>query len=426
MRGSCVMLLAVVKAASLQPGTHAAGRLLQEAKIAAYQPGTDVTEHNKIDLDQAAIETALKQEPPDFAAAKAVYTGGGNSVSKGKFRTIQGFSTNAGTKLAGEATYTQFKDWYGDPDFGNIWIMAALDKKETGFAKNGDADFKLVNDDSTIIEATKKGTVYLNIWQYAIHEMEAAMKKCQEGGDATANNGAIHAWDEAVAFYTGSLQDTETTAGSGKLMYALAQKRCSNFKTCQGGSTSGVAMVNKKIFDDFTAGKTALESGVCSEMQAITDRITAQGFVPIIQGALRYAHKLGALGITGTKAKAEGGVFAAGVLPRLHGCSPADAKTVYENLLIGDRQVTDWPAVKAAFENNYACMSITCADVGGLWFDGERDYYKGAAPCGDAGLIIVIAIAAAVALAVIIAVAIWKWKRPKPNKPQFTPKPPNA
>jgi hypothetical protein len=40
-----------------------------------------VTDHNAIDLDQAAIEDALGKVPVDYAAAKAVYIEGGNSRS---------------------------------------------------------------------------------------------------------------------------------------------------------------------------------------------------------------------------------------------------------------------------------------------------------------------------------------------------------
>jgi hypothetical protein len=49
--------------------------------IGPYQPGSQVTDHNAIDLDQAAIEAALAKTPVDYALAKAVYIEGGNSRS---------------------------------------------------------------------------------------------------------------------------------------------------------------------------------------------------------------------------------------------------------------------------------------------------------------------------------------------------------
>ena len=43
--------------------------------------------------------------------------------------------------------------------------------------------------------------MYLNIWMYAIHEMEAALGAC-DPASTDSNNGAAHYWDEAVAFYS--------------------------------------------------------------------------------------------------------------------------------------------------------------------------------------------------------------------------------
>ena len=54
-------------------------------------------EHNKIDLDQDAMETALGTY--DWATATTWYQNGGNSVSKGAFRTLKGFSTGAQSKM---------------------------------------------------------------------------------------------------------------------------------------------------------------------------------------------------------------------------------------------------------------------------------------------------------------------------------------
>ena len=48
-------------------------------KIAGYAPGTQVTDHNAIDLDQKVMEDHLKAG--DFAKAKDVYEQGGNSKS---------------------------------------------------------------------------------------------------------------------------------------------------------------------------------------------------------------------------------------------------------------------------------------------------------------------------------------------------------
>eukprot|EP00415_Alexandrium_ostenfeldii_P000023 UN0023 len=103
--------------------------------------------------------------------------------------------------------------------------------------------------------------------------------------------------------------------------------------------------------------------------------------VPLIQGTLRYAYKVGVEN-AGDKAKGEGAVFAASIVPRVYTCSTADAQTIMDNMKVGASS-TSFAAVKAAFENNYACMGITCEEVGGLWFGAESRYYSGAEPCSS-------------------------------------------
>jgi hypothetical protein len=344
--------------------------------IAGYAPGTSVVAHNKIDLDQKLMEEKLALDTPDYVAAMSVYSTGGYSMkSSGSHRTIQGFSKD----LANEPEFDKFVAYYGDIKYADKWVSAALNGEVADFTTNGDTDFSGVDDD-TRIQAIKKGTVYLNVWMYAIHELEAAALKC-DTASTDNNEAAVHAWDEGVAFYTGSLEGTDGS-GSGKLMYALADKRCANFKTCVGGTTSGTAASTTAMFADFALGKTALEANQCDDMRAIVDSITAQGFVPIIQGSLKYGWSMGQGGAS-TKAIAEAATFTAGVIGRVNHCSAEDAKIIWDNTKIG-QTTTDFAAVKAAFERNYACMGITCADVGG-YVDDDGNYREGAEACTGTG-----------------------------------------
>merc|ERR1719375_2749168 len=79
------------------------------------------------------------------------------------------------------------------------------------------------------VEAIKKGSAYMNVWMYVIREFEDAIDDCKtctsECNEHSANSGSVHAWDEGVAFYTGSLEGTEPGGNSaGKLIYRLAEK----------------------------------------------------------------------------------------------------------------------------------------------------------------------------------------------------------
>jgi len=291
----------------------------------------------------------------------------------------------------------------------------------------------------------------MNTWMYVVREMEDAIDDCQTdcANTLSCNDDPVHAWDEAVAFYTGSLEGsngqgtgaptfTGHTAGKGAMIYNLADKRCSNFMTCGAGgdALSGTAKNNIDIFDQFALGQHKLLTGQCAAARANTERIVDLMTVPLIQGTLRYAYHVKFLS-GAEKEKAEGAVFAAAVLPRLHHCSAAAATTVYNNMRIGLGNDIDYVGVKAAFEANYACLNITCVDIGGYYFGASNAYYDGAAPCVDTtttppmsnggddddglavGIIVGISVACSVAALLCVALGLLVTKE-KQGTPIFT------
>ena len=205
--------------------------------------GGSVTEHSEIDLDQKEMETALGAK--DYALAKTWYTVGGNSMSKGSFRTLQGFSTKAQWKMYEGCPgcpykhYKQFYDYYGSFTYADDWALAALDGTTLTFGAPASLDFNFGDAaDAARKEAVKKGTVNMHVWMYAIREFEDAIDDCQtctaNCDEFSANDaGSVHAWDEGVAFYTGSLEGEAPGGNSaGKLAYRLAEKRCAGLGIC--------------------------------------------------------------------------------------------------------------------------------------------------------------------------------------------------
>jgi len=219
---------------------------------------------------------------------------------------------------------------------------------------------------------------------YVIREWEDALDDCEL--DSIDNNyNSVHAWDEGVCFYTGSLEGVDGLA-DGKLLHQLADKRCANYKTCgeNGSSLSGMAKVNHELFDLFSIAQHQLEMGECASARDTVKQVTTKMYIPMIQGTLRYAYKVDKL--QGTEVEnAEGATFAAAVLPKVHAISPSAASTIYDNMKVGATS-TNFKAVKSAFESVYAGMGVSCADIGGLWFDGTNDYYEGMEPCGGAAV----------------------------------------
>ena len=276
------------------------------------------------------------------------------------------------------ATYSRFYDYYGDFDYADKWVSAALSNTDMSFTsgKHGPNDFSQLGD-AARVEAVKKGTAYMNVWMYAVREFEDAIDDCThcegECNEFSVNSGSVHAWDEGVAFYTGSLEGSSDGGDSGgKLVYRLAEKRCENFGTCGlgGDATSGTSKVNIDLFPLFAEGARRLERGECLEVRGITDKIISLMTVPLVQGSLRYAYKIGEVAADrNQKNAAEGAVFAASVLPLVHHCNPKSAATISSNMKFGLYDDNTYPAfadVKLAFEETYACLGFTCSQVGAL------------------------------------------------------------
>merc|ERR1711937_1086562 len=297
--------------------------------------------------------------------------GGAPTTVKNSYRTLAGFSTAAEAKMTGQLVYEVYKAYYMQGDYAHQRVIAALDK--TGICS--------ACDNIARVEIAKKASAYMNVWMYVIREFEDAIDDCK-AGCIDCNDDPVHAWDEGVAFYTGSLEGTDGS-GSGKMIYALADKRCANYGTCTGSTHS--SYVNEALFVEFTKGKVALQQGKCSEVAPIKKLIVELMSIPLVQGSLRYAYKVANLQ-GGSKEFAEGAAFSAAILPRVHACDSAAAKVISDNMNMeiaeSARMSAGFAAVKTAFESTYECLGITCASIGGLLLDGG-EYYEGAEPCGE-------------------------------------------
>jgi len=304
-----------------------------------------------------------------------------NNVAK---RQIQAFSTSAQKKMY-ECTncpydlYNSFYTYYGEHDYANQIVLAAFAGTPTNF-KNFNNDFGLLEYDGRE-QIIKKATAYMVIWMYVIREIEDAIDDCQEACTIdNCNDDPVHAWDEAVAFYTGSLEGSDGS-GSGKLAYALADKRCGNFKTCGDNydSTGGTSKVNLEIFKNYNIGQAKLAKGECSSARTNKEAIEMLMLIPLIQGTLRYAWKTDFEPYS-EKAEAEGTLFALAVVPAVYKCDPAAGQLIADNMYIGQAGTADFPAVKAAFEKTYDCLGIDPAMVGGLYDAATGTYFVGAEP----------------------------------------------
>merc|ERR1712072_953406 len=395
--------------------------------IAGYEPASDVIQHSRIDLDVDNIINDLPSKNGgdindctdnkcNFNVATltgegddsySVWTNGKYSKKSSGLRTIRGFASGAATKSSGNnaATDVDYKD------NGFISVMNAYWKKkglneftwgeqivEAAFNGTivGDIDFSKVGWDFRR-ETIGKGTVYLNVFPYVIWEMQDAINDCKVG-KLSANADSVHAWDEAVAFYTGSLEGTAQggigeTGGdykydvggvetTGELQFTVAEKRCMNFGTCTAGgsvATTGYSQVNFDIFKLFARGRDEIllagstNEAACYAITETMNEISGLMLVPFIQGVQRYLYKT-AQGTASAKEAGELFAFASAALPFIDAVDPTAADKLYNRAWKQDFTTeSDFKTIKRAIEGTYSQLGVgagqgkvTCPAVGEL------------------------------------------------------------
>lgn len=324
------------------------------------------------------------------------------------FRTIQMFSTEAFKAMKNcpdssiECFYDDFQlfvDYYGDTDYGNKWINAAANGTNTGFKTGrGNADFKdmVGTRGRGRAEAMTQGAIYLNVWMWAIRHMEVAVDNCNV--ECTpANKGfcytdAIASWDQAFAYYAGSLEGS-TGSGNGVLLYSLAEARAAEFKTAGylSDQLQGTSYVNLELLHLFNKGQDILSARgqptQCSELGAIKQKIVNLMKVPVIQTLYRYAWMRETIDENAERQEARGATFAAAILPYVHACKPSHATTLYNLMAVGtDPTKVSFSRVRSTLESLYPCLGVTCAQIGGIFRNGQ--YLDGAGPCFDGAPIV--------------------------------------
>lgn len=208
------------------------------------------------------IKDLLDQEPIDYTAIETIYSDGVNSVnSDGSVRSLAGFATAEG-RLHGLDTY------YGTPTPLDDFVSAAIAGEGT-FAAGSDG---------VRSQAIEKGTQNQIMVAWVDHELNAALDKAA-AGEFDPNEGAVHNWDEAWAFYHG--------AEPGCAPYATADSRAGNFGTT--GSDGETARANEEILQAMVAGRDALLDSEAPGAEAAADLVRRAIFATYSQAVIRYA-----------------------------------------------------------------------------------------------------------------------------------------
>ena len=308
-------------------------------------------------------------------------------VKKG-IRKISGFASGAAAKSSGHGV--DYKDNKYITIMNKYWKSKGLDEHTWGYdmikaafdgtivTGNSDLNFGPVGRDFRK-EAIQKGIVYLNVFPYVIWEMQDQVNDCNAGTLTNNDDDSVHAWDEAVAFYAGStVGESYGTSTTGKLQFALADKRCGNFKTCTNGFSGG-SQVNADILALFNAGKEAARTGVaangdCDTLDTLMDKISALSLVPFVQGVMRYLYKTKS--VASAKEAGELWAFATAVLPFVNEVDSVAAEKLYQRAWAGDFSANSYEDIKSGIESTLTRLGagdgvglVTCSMVGDL-YDG--------------------------------------------------------
>lgn len=294
--------------------------------------------------------------------------------------------------------YEKFYKYYGQMDYGALWVTAALhgsttDEKDLSFV-HGQEDFSSLAAPGRAA-AVETAAITMNVRTQVNRVMtEWAIDACRQGG--CSGQGAssspqcfnvVESWDKAVAHYVGSsVRPNDEGSGGyepGYLYYGMADELCHDFATCgpNGNDIEGKSAVNHNIIQLFQAGRVSLEKGSCDMAELTYGQITHSMTVPLIQGTLRSAYRL-AFTHKNDEERGRAVAYMASILPDLYSCSQQDADILYEELNLSAGKSPDFDKVKGALERNYQCLCITCDDVGGLYNADKGRYMDGASPCG--------------------------------------------
>jgi len=204
----------------------------------------------------------------------------------------------------------------------------------------------------------------------------------------------VHAWDEAVAFYTGSLEGASQGGNNGldscidgncELLFMLADKRCTDFGTCtadyDGDDFAGYSKLNFDVFALFTTGRDkilgAYHTLECQNIEDTMNEIAGLMLIPFIQGVQRYLYKTSVPAIPTAKEAGELFAFASVVLPFIDRVDSDAAEMLYNRAWLLDYTTDDWKDIKYALEDTYPSLGlgagvgkVTCAMVGELTDSG--------------------------------------------------------
>ena len=350
------MLLRLVRtlALLLAPSVlHVAG-----ADLSGYTTTTAAAASTSATISNAykTVDTAVRAR--DWTAARAAWTAATGGLSLQNVGVLNREASDV---------FETYSAYYGSPTYAQEFVDASLNS-DTGA-------YKLL-EGKPREEMAMKGIALQSVMMGAVNSLYTAVRKCADGS-ADAPQYVDTAW---------------ALFASEKGPIALGEKRCPQFNTCTTASAAGKSSVNVRLLAAFKKAQSlaTTRGSSCWELRSTVEGIVGLMYVPVLQGMMREAYEVDPVvhgrvgGDDGFVEVCEGWAFTRAVLPRIAACSSSAAATIRANMdtvVTGKPHVKDgYVAVAKAVESTYACLSITCADVGAMVGSDSKYLW---APCED-------------------------------------------
>lgn len=327
----------------------------EDATSGRYVATTNVEEWGNIDLDVVNMIEAIQNKNSQMA--KDFYSNGFNSHVRDKDGTNIGIRSIGGMSLhvnmVDEPVFNLYRYVLQD-DNGSF-----LGTDVKYYAHSLVMSFFDVNDRSDISSTLPaEAAVVLNLWGNIVHKLHVTLKGCEDG--SFQNGNGVEYIDQSAAYWIGSAQLTGNSS-NGHLLYRLTEEVGKLF----GQGLDGQTQNNRRVLQLFTEASMLLSfSDGCEgntaafQLRTIVNKIVAQMTVPLIQ------HLIFNLQANDTNRIS---LYGHAVVPLIAGCNVGTYNYLRERLINSHflSKYTLNETIKH-LQSTYACLGITCEDIGDL------------------------------------------------------------
>jgi hypothetical protein len=252
--------------------------------------------------------------------------------------SLKQLATSTERSIAG-SQFSLFSQYYQSDNYADAIVLNILNKQ---------SDFQQASD-KQIPELVKGVLTNMVMYMAVLQKLYGALSLCNSGNGQNTD-ASVLLFDEAVAFYVGSIEgDQEGGRDGGQLLFAVAKNLCDTFNVCNAGSNAGV---NTDIMHSFLNTSEVLTVGDCASVQQkIQQEITPSLLVPLFQGTLNAAVVNDGLQIgADNETLADSFTFSRSILPLINNVNQASGDALKRNMNFNPLQIAVEDGFSAVFQ----------------------------------------------------------------------------